>query len=75
MGSEFKLSFSVAEKEAFLIKNGYKVESRQVEREEHIHGSRFVPFLSVEVLAIKGEYKENIHEAFEHVLKAKIMEL
>ena len=69
------LHFSVAEKEEFLTRNGFTIERKVVERDEHIHGSRFVPFMSVEVKAVKGDYSSDLHRAFEQQIKAKLLNL
>lgn len=72
---EVRLVFSVDEKIAFLEKHGYKICRKHVEREQHLHGSLFIPFLSLEVTATKGEVKENLNKAFARVLTEKILEL
>lgn len=72
---EVRLVFSVAEKIAFLERHGYTVNRKHVEREQHLHGSRYVPFLTVETTATKGEITMELHRAFARVLLDKILEL
>lgn len=72
---EVRLVFSVAEKIAFLERHGYTVDRKHVERDEHIHGSRSVTFLTVETRATKGEITMDLHRAFARVLLDKILEL
>lgn len=72
---EVKLTFSVAEKVAFLQKHGYTIKRKVVEREQHLHGSAFVPFITVETTVTKGEYTSDLHTAFARVLLNKLLEL
>lgn len=72
---EVRLVFSVAEKTAFLEKHGYVVERKHVTRDEHIHGSRTVSFMTAESTATKDEITMDLHRAFARVLLEKLLEL
>lgn len=69
------LTFSVAEKVAFLEKHGYTINRKVVEKEEHLHGSTFAPFITVETIATNGEITTDLHTAFARVLLNKLLEL
>lgn len=72
---DIMLTFSVAEKVEFLQKHGYTVKRKVVEREQHLHGSTFAPFITMEMTVTKGEYKTDLHTAFARVLLNKLLEL
>lgn len=72
---DITLTFSVAEKVAFLQKHGYTVKRKIVEREQHLHGSTFAPLITIETTVTKGEYTTDLHTAFTRVLLNKLLEL
>lgn len=72
---EIRLFFSVVEKIAFLERHGWLVKRRHVEREVHLHGSLFVPFLVVEMIATKGDESLDMHKAFETELRKELLKL
>jgi hypothetical protein len=70
---DVSLFFSVAEKTEFLERNGYVIMRQIVEIEENIYQNKFVPMTTLRVTAIRGEYKEDVHKAFERELRNKLL--
>ena len=72
---DIKLTFSVEEKVNFLKKHGYTIITNEVNKEHHLHGSTFVPFVDIEITVTKGDYKSDLHTAFTRVLLKKLLQL
>lgn len=67
------LTFTIAEKKAFLKQRGYTIEREMLEEQQHIHGSRFVTHISARDVAVRSGTKSDIHEAFAFEMKKKLL--
>ncbi|EEI90222.1 hypothetical protein HMPREF0765_4173 [Sphingobacterium spiritivorum ATCC 33300] len=67
--------FSVAEKKAFLEKEGYTFDHRLIEKEVNLYQNVFKSIQTTELVVIKEGAEQDIHKAFIQALKTKLLRL
>lgn len=69
------LFFSLDEKKAFLHKKGYTIIREPVEKEMSVYQNVFQNVLSAHDVAVKGNEKLDIHQAFNQEIKKQLLKL
>lgn len=69
----FSLTFTKTEMIEYLVMLGYMIESRHVEKEIHLHGSRFLTEIHIESYARKDDECGRVEDVFRDVMKRKLL--
>lgn len=69
----FSLTFTKTEMIEYLLMLGYMIESRHVETDIHLHGSRFLTETHIESYARKDDLCEPVEDVFRDLMKRKLL--